>query len=400
MAKVRVPDPILEEWERQEAAGERIVFRRVRDDEYDEYDEAYEAWREEQAEEERREEEAYVDSLDPWEQDEYWRGKAKQEAKRAAAERAGRGAGGMSPRSRAKMWRDVLSLPFELLGERPLWITLTYPDDWGRWVPDGRVLERHRQAFGKRWERAFDEGPMGAWSKEFQLKNGRPHLHLFLKGPASMSDEDYGSLQALTRLAKRNERTWGEYQGRRWTPIIGERKPGQLAYGGGMATDMRRWWSEIVTGGTEPKHEKRGVAVRTVFYAHDDAVARDMRRARLAAYMAGELAKSGQKVPPDGFGTVGNYFGYWGRAQGFKPVVEGFALEVDVGMQLVRRMALWEEMRRRAKGRPVGAEWKRRRSWQGLTVAGVTDEEYARLLTRATEAAMRGGQRAQTEQSA
>jgi len=38
-------------------------------------------------------------------------------------------------------------------------------------------------------------------------------------------------------------------------------------------------------------------------------VATGMRRAAIAAYMAGEAAKARQKVPPDGFGTVGRYFG-------------------------------------------------------------------------------------------
>ena len=47
------------------------------------------------------------------------------------------------------MWRWVLSLPFDMLGDRPLWITLTYPGDWRPRVPDGPTLERHRRAFGE-----------------------------------------------------------------------------------------------------------------------------------------------------------------------------------------------------------------------------------------------------------
>lgn len=73
--------------------------------------------------------------------------------------RLGRRAKGMSKRSRREMWRWVLSLPFDILGERPLWITLTYPGDWRPWVPDGRTLERHRRAFGEAWYRGFGEPP-------------------------------------------------------------------------------------------------------------------------------------------------------------------------------------------------------------------------------------------------
>ena len=43
----------------------------------------------------------------------------------------------------------------------PLWITLTYPGDWRKWVPDGATLERHRRAVGEAWFRTFDERPVG-----------------------------------------------------------------------------------------------------------------------------------------------------------------------------------------------------------------------------------------------
>jgi hypothetical protein len=91
----------------------------------------------------------------------------------AAANRAGRGAGGISAWSRAELWRKVLSLPFEMLGDRPLWVTLTYPRVWRVRVRDGRALEGHRRAFGERWRRNFGE-PIGFWTKEFQLAEGRP----------------------------------------------------------------------------------------------------------------------------------------------------------------------------------------------------------------------------------
>ena len=183
----------------------------------------------------------YVNSLDDEERERYERGDSLHDAQRAAIERAGLGAGGISPRSRSEMWRRVLSLPFDMLGDRPLWITLTYPKEWRRWVPDGRALEAHRRAFGERWRRGFRE-PIGFWTKEFQLADGRPHLHLLMKGPETMSDQDYRSLQERTRLAKANERALGKYEGRAKTDIIGMR------YGGQTAMELRRWWAEIVTG--------------------------------------------------------------------------------------------------------------------------------------------------------
>lgn len=325
----------------------------------------------------------YYLSLDDDERERYDRTGTFEDAQRAAAERAGRGAGGISARSRAEMWRKVLSLPFDVLGERPLWITLTYPRDWRRWVPDGRALEAHRRAFGERWRRNFGE-PVGFWTKEFQLAEGRPHLHLLMKGPESMPDVDYRTFQERTRLAKSNERTFGKYEGRAKTEAIG------VNYGGGTAMSLRRWWAEIVTGNTDRVHQLRGVDVRTVFYSHIDSVALSKRRAAIAAYLAGETAKAKQKVPPDGFGTVGNYYGHWGRALGFRPEVTAFEVDREVWNQLNRRLTrlqAWQRAMRRTKGARISDDWKRRRSWQGLTVGGLGPEELARLLAWSTAAA-------------
>ncbi len=191
--------PLMEQVVRQledlEEAGESIEFNRLDPDEEVEILAA-----EEQAR--RENEELFLDTLDPDEVADYFEAKELEAARKAAQERLGRGAKGMSERSRREMWRWVLSLPFEMLGDRPLWITLTYPGDWRTWVPDGPTLERHRRAF---------------------------------------------------------------------------------------------------------------------FYANNDHVAKSMRRSVIAAYMAGEAAKAGQKVPPDDFGTVGRYFGTSATALGSSP---------------------------------------------------------------------------------
>ncbi len=327
-------------------------------------------------------EEAVLDDLGPAAA-EYLEAEALARAQQAAMLRLGRGAKGMSERSRREMWRWVLSLPFEMLGDRPLWITLTYPGGWERWVPDGPTLERHRRAFGEAWYRNFGERPVGFWAKEFQLEVGRPHLHLLMKGPAAMVEWDYWGFQVLTRLGNANVKKFGKRKGRWWTPPIGGH------YGGRTAEVLLRSWSQIATGGTVENHARRGVNVRTVFFAHDDTVAASKRRSAIAAYMAGEAAKAGQKVPPVGFGTVGRYFGTFGYRSGFRPTVERLEVDEAVWGELNRRLTLLDSIRRRAKGRPLSDEAKRRRPWQGLTVAGVGAEEFARLFERSHAAALR-----------
>jgi hypothetical protein len=100
-----------------------------------------------------------------------------------------RGDRGMTHRSRMNMRRLFVSLPWELLGSRPALISLTYPKNWQRWVPDGRVWERHRRVFERRWVRKWGEPLIGVWVKEFQA-SGRPHLHLYVGLPSLMSDDD------------------------------------------------------------------------------------------------------------------------------------------------------------------------------------------------------------------
>lgn len=228
--------------------------------------------------------------------------------------------------------------------------------------------------------------PVGFWTKEFQLAEGRPHLHLLMKGPESMPDADYRGFQERTRLAKANERAYGKYDGRAKTEAISRK------YGGETAMTLRRWWAEIVTGNTDRMHHLRGVDVRTVFYARDDSVALTKKRVAIAGYLAGETAKAAQKVPPDEFGTVGNYYGHWGRSLGFRPDVRAFEVEREVWDELNRRLRFltgWRREVRRAKGARVGDDWRRRRSWQGITVGGLGPEELARLLAWSTAAAER-----------
>jgi len=116
------------------------------------------------------------------------------------------------------------------------------------------------------------------------------------------------------------------------------------------------------------------------------------RRAAIAAYLAGETAKAKQKVPPDGFGTVGNYYGHWGRAVGFRPQVTAIEVDQEVWNEMNRRLTrlqAWQRGVCRRKGAKVSDDWKRRRNWQGLTIGGIGPEELARLLAWSTAAAER-----------
>jgi hypothetical protein len=80
-------------------------------------------------------------------------------------------------------------------------ITLTYPGDWQLYVPNSRVLHRHREAFRTRWSKRFGM-PIGVWIVEFQ-RRGAPHLHMYLALPASVTDDDYRGLQERTMRRKR-----------------------------------------------------------------------------------------------------------------------------------------------------------------------------------------------------
>lgn len=112
-------DQVVRQLEDLEEAGESIEFNRLDADEESEILAASEAER-------HWNEELFLDTLDPDEVAHYFESKELEAAREAAQERLGRGAKGMSERSRREMWRWVLSLPFEMLGDRPLWITLTY----------------------------------------------------------------------------------------------------------------------------------------------------------------------------------------------------------------------------------------------------------------------------------
>jgi hypothetical protein len=254
---------------------------------------------------------------------------------------------------------DFGALPWEMLGRRPVMITLTYPGDWDVWVPDARVLAKHREALRSRWERKFGS-PIAVWVTEFQTR-GAPHLHMYMALPDSVSEGEYRGLQKRTIKRRNLERRFGAYEARR-----------QLrAPGGEFAMWLRTAWWQIV-GSEDARHHGRGVDIATAFFS--DQAEESANRVRVAEYFWRESGKWAQKNPPEGFGGLA-FYGRWGGKQGFKPMVTESELSERVGLEIrrvLRRMMLGKR-REVAKryGRRVTPRESRSRGRDGLTVFGV-----------------------------
>lgn len=263
-------------------------------------------------------------------------------------------------------------------------VTLTYPGNWQDWVPDGMALDRHRRAFAERWRRRF--GTLtGVWVKEFQ-EAGRPHLHMYLALPDAVSAEEFLGLRLRTVMGQRLEKQLGQYRGRAFLPPIG----GQ--YGGAFGDWLLAAWSGVVgTAGKGEKHEQRGVDVRVCFWT-DGAAEKD--RMEVARYFFKESGKLAQKEPPEDFGPVGRYWGYWGKEEGFRPAERVTVVSPDVAAELERRLVFlvrWR-LRRRAQwldtvGRVGNFDFRR---WgDGVTLYEVGQEDQMRLHNWAMAAAIR-----------
>lgn len=296
---------------------------------------------------------------------------------------AGRGDDGLSRRSRNNMRRLFNSLPWEMLGARPALITLTYPGEWQRWVPDGRAWDRHRRSLERRWVRRWKEPLVGVWVKEFQ-ESGRPHLHLYVGLPSAMGEEDFAGLRQRTLMRQRLERRLGRYEGRKRLPAIGQE------YGGDFAMWLRTAWAEVVgTQGRVQAHHARGADVVVMFWTEEAAEKAD--RTAVAEYLAREAAKWRQKKPPAGFVGVGHYYGYWGRTVGFVPQEQEVALNPLVAMEMGRRLERWVNWKLHIlrRGAAPATSMTQRRSWDGITAFGLRPEQSLRLLHWSEQAAAR-----------
>lgn len=302
---------------------------------------------------------------------------------------AGRTQRTWSAKSRRRMRFDFGALPWEMLGRRPVMITLTYPGEWEVWVPDARVLAKHREAFRSRWQRHFGS-PIAVWVTEFQTR-GAPHLHLYMALPDSVSEAEYRGFQKRTMKRRQLERRVGAYEARRRL----------RAPTGEFAMWLRTVWWEIV-GSEDPRHHGRGADIAAAFFS--DQAEASANRVRVADYFWRESGKWAQKNPPDGFGGL-SFYGRWGGKQGFNPMVTESELDERVGLEIrrvLRRMMLGKR-REVAKlyGRKVTPRESRSRGRDGLTVFGVDGTEIGpRLIQWAQQIVLEKEARPQTSHAA
>jgi hypothetical protein len=293
----------------------------------------------------------------------------------------------MSARSLARLRREVAALPVEMLGNRPLWMTLTVPRNWRKHVPDIDTWEGMRRRLVDRWEHQYGR-LIGVWVREFQ-EAGAPHMHWYVALPAGVTDGQYRGLVERTLLAKQLEEEYGVEEGRAVVPTVGIQHRGRWAgssFGGAFAMWLRRAWSEVVTGGTVGVHYARGVDVRTSYWSDGAAQASD--KIGVLAYMAGEMGKARQKRVPYGFGEMRRWWGLFGRDLGFRPVIEAEALDHEIGRAVAAEMEAWVRdrivrMNTEERAAEIIANRERRREYHGVEALGLYGDGLKALLARA-----------------
>ena len=195
---------------------------------------------------------------------------------------------GFSGRSRRRLFRRASATDWAVLG-RSVFVTLTYPSEFPL---DGRRVKRDLAVFRRAWDSKYGSA-VGMWKLEFQ-RRGAPHFHLAL---LCDSDDD---LKAV--------RSW-----------------------------VAETWYRVVGSG-DRRHLHAGTQVQLL-------------AANPAAYFAGYVggskgSKEYQNHAPEGFASVGRYWGSWGlRVQWDERAVtlsEFFALR--------RLVSSYGASRRRADG--------------------------------------------------
>lgn len=298
---------------------------------------------------------------------------------------------GQSGRSRNNMMKFFTSLPLEKLGMRPALITLTYPGDWRRWVPDAATFEKHRKSWGERFERYWKEPLIGPWAKEFQPRTEQPverqlapHLHAYVRLPEAVTDLEYAGLRARQRKARDLIAQYGHRRGKYLQPVIGWGRNGEN-YGGDFGLWLRDMWTEVVgTFGIDPKHHGRGVDVRVAFY--NEGAARAMDRDLLSTYLAKESGKWQQKRRPENFPGRMRWFGSWGETEGFYPSRTEFTFEDPaVGRVVADVLARLQRARNVKRYGPMPKELDHRRPGDGGWAMGPDAPADMRRLVRFAE---------------
>lgn len=280
---------------------------------------------------------------------------------RTGVSTAGRVQRTFSPRSRRNMRQLMLSLPWDQLGNRPVFVTLTFPADWRQWCPDSRSLQKKRKAFLEAWARKWGR-PVGVWVIEFQPRLRRPpaqqrapHVHMYLALPERVGTDEYRALVKRTMKRRRMEREIGKFQARRRT---------RAPEGEFSSWALETWWR--IVGSGERSHRFRGVDITACFWS--DHAAATMDRTVLAEYFWRESGKWGQKEPPEDFGGL-KFYGAIGP--GFDPVVNEAAVSEGAFFEMrraYRKIISVKERNWRQGGQGDRQKWKRTRGHDGLTV--------------------------------
>lgn len=158
-------------------------------------------------------------------------------------------------------------------------VTLTYPGEWRSVAGDGLAVKRHMKAFYRRLGRYFSARGAPGWSAlwflEFQ-RRGAPHLHLILWRVGL----DHGERREF----------------RRWVAVA---------------------WSEIVGHADSverARHLRAGTRV-------------EQMRVKHFGYAVKYAQKCEQKLVPDGFSSVGRFWGLWNAP---KPAPAVFSVPVSL----------------------------------------------------------------------
>lgn len=231
-----------------------------------------------------------------------------------------------SSKSRSRMLKAFMAVDWSALDVdgKPLgMVTLTYPGDWLRCAPTGRVVKRHLRAFRQAFYRACGHRLDGAWKLEFQDR-GAPHFHLLLPVPPVTADgQRFESWLSLT---------WANIVHR---SLSKEDKAAHIAEGhygrhllAGTGVDFSK-----AARMSDPKR------LAVYFYKHGTKTA-DAKEYQHKVPRAWLVDEHGEVTPESG---PGRFWGFWGMA------VVDVALDLDVSDFLTARRYLRRVARARVR---------------------------------------------------
>lgn len=207
-----------------------------------------------------------------------------------------------SRKSRARMTARLATLDYSAMPwdaqHPPAMLTLTYPGDWLRVAPNGKVAKEQLKAFRRRYRSTFGVPLVGLWKMEFQ-KRGAPHFHI-LCVPPQVSLAKGGSFAAWASTA--------------WADTVAAPEPKERAQHlrAGTGLDYKK--------GLHADDARR---VAMYFSKHSWAGGKDYQHEVPAAWLDA--------------GSVGRFWGYWG----LRPMVEVVPVSKEEADFVARTMRRW-----------------------------------------------------------